>query len=67
MKKTEEMTEEELFAELDGDNDSGFQTNDLVKLVRSEDGPWSEPVSGEEFMKIVDSWLEDADPEKTAK
>ena len=67
MKKIEEMTDEELFAELDRDNDSGFQTNDLVKLARSENGPWSKPVSGEVLKKILASWLEDADPEKTAK
>ena len=47
-------TDEELFAELDRDNDSGLQTSDLVKPVRSEVGSWSEPVSGEEFMKILD-------------
>jgi hypothetical protein len=49
MKKAEEMTDEELFAELDRDNDSGFQTSDLVKLVRSASGPWSGPMTGEEF------------------
>jgi hypothetical protein len=43
------MTDEELFAELDRDNHSGFQTSDLVKLVRSANGPWSEPMTSEEF------------------
>ncbi len=32
-------TDEELFAELDRDNDSGFQTSDLVNPLRSEVGP----------------------------
>ena len=53
MKKTEEMTDEELFAELDKDNDSGLQTSDLVKIVRSVNGPWSGPMTGEEFQ----AWL----------
>ena len=49
MKSLEEMTDEELFAELDAQNDTEFATSTLVKIVRSSQGPFGNPMTGDEF------------------
>ena len=42
---------------IDATNDTGFLTEDLVEIVKAEDGAWSKPVPADQFMKIVESWL----------
>lgn len=42
-------SEQALFEALDADNDTGLLTEDLVKIVKSKDGPWSGPLTGDEF------------------
>ena len=43
---------------IDATNDTGFLTEDLVKIVEAEEhGAWSKPVPADQFMKIVESWL----------
>ena len=46
-----------LFEELDKNNDTGFLTEDLVKIVRThETGSWTKPVTIDEFLAEMDSW-----------
>lgn len=46
-----------LFEAIDATNDTGFLTEDLVKVVNAEDGAWSKPVSGDQMMSILESWI----------
>ena len=52
MKITEvlEPSEQALFEALDAENDTGLATSDLVKIVKSQNGPWSEPMTGDEMI-----------------
>lgn len=44
-----EPSDKALFEALDADNDTGLRTEDLVKIVKAKNGPWSEPMTGDEF------------------
>ena len=39
-----------LFEALDAENDTGLATSDLVKIVKSQNGQWSKPMSGDEMI-----------------
>ena len=41
-------SEQALFEAIDAQNDTGLQTEDVVKIIRSADGPWSGPFTLEE-------------------
>jgi hypothetical protein len=59
--KLSEITASEqqiLFEAIDADNDTEFNTADLVKIVESVNGHWSDPMSGDEFMNDLKSMLE---------
>jgi hypothetical protein len=60
MKITEVLqnNEQALFEVLDAANDTEFVTEDVMKVVKSEAGAWSEPVSGEDFIAEMKSFLE---------
>jgi len=61
MKSPEEMTDEELYAEIDKGNDSGISTADLVALIRSRHSPSpTGPMSGDEFMAYLDKLVSEA-------
>lgn len=51
MKITEVLANDSqaLFEVLDAANDTGFLAEDLVKVVESQNGPWTEPMTGDEF------------------
>jgi hypothetical protein len=56
MKITEvtQPSDQRLFEQLDTNNDTGFATTDLVKVVRQhQEGTWSGPMTGEELMQIL--------------
>ena len=59
MKITEviEPTDQELFEALDAENDTGFSTDDLVKIVKSQNGTWSKPVTGDEMIARLEAAL----------
>jgi hypothetical protein len=59
MKITEviEPTDQELFEALDAENDTGLDTSDLVKIVKSQNGPWSEPMTGDEMIARLEAAL----------
>ena len=42
-------SEQALFEALDAENDTEFSTPDLVKIVKSAQGPFSKPMTGEQF------------------
>lgn len=46
-----------LYEAIDATNDTGFLTEDLVKVVKAEDSAWSKPVSGDQMMSILESWI----------
>jgi len=48
-----------LFESIDATNDTGFLTEDLVKIVRTEQaGAWSEPMTADQLLEEMDSWAE---------
>lgn len=52
-----QLNEQELFDAIDATNDTGFSTEDLVKIVQTERaGQWSEPMTAEELLAEMDSW-----------
>jgi hypothetical protein len=46
-----------LFEILNSTNDTEFLTEDLVKVVQSKEGPWSEPVDADESIARMKSLL----------
>jgi hypothetical protein len=58
MKITEvtQPSEQALFEAIDASNDTGFLTEDLVKIGKAHNGQWSDPVDVDEMMRIVESW-----------
>ena len=57
MKITEviEPSEQALFEALDAENDTGLDTSDLVKIVKSQSGQWSKPMSGDEMIARLEA------------
>lgn len=54
-KDLKKLTDEELFDELDEDNDTGFATEDLVKIVKQHiGGEWSKPMTAEELIEYLE-------------
>lgn len=53
------MTSKQALTEaIDRENDTGFLTEDLVNIVEAhEHGGWTRPVSGDEMMSILESWI----------
>lgn len=46
-----------LFEAIDNSNNTGFLTEDLMKIYRTEkENKWSEPTSMEELLEEMDSW-----------
>lgn len=60
MKITEltQPTGQALFEALDQDNDTGFATEDLVRIVeQARSGQWSKPMTGDELIALMESWF----------
>jgi|694.fasta_scaffold133720_4 hypothetical protein len=50
-------SDKKLFESIDHDNKTGFATEDLVKIVRTEkNNEWSKPMTMEELFEEMDSW-----------
>jgi hypothetical protein len=50
-------SEQTLFESLDADNDTGYQTSDLVRIAQAEHSfNWSAPLSGDELDKLMENW-----------
>lgn len=43
-------SDEALFEAIDAENDTGLRTEDVVKIIKSKNGPWSGPMTGDEMM-----------------
>jgi hypothetical protein len=41
-------SEQALFEAIDANNDTGLRTEDVVKIIKSKNGPWSGPYTLEE-------------------
>ncbi len=51
-------SEQALTEMVEANNDTGLLTEDVVKIIRSKDGPWSEPVSADESNARMKALLE---------
>ena len=52
-----ELNEQELYETLDRTNDTGFMTEDLVKIVKTHQAnEWSEPMTADELLAQMESW-----------
>jgi hypothetical protein len=58
--KINEITQSEddrLFEAIDKDNDTGFLTEDLVSIIKTEQAAqWSRPMTADELLDEMDSW-----------
>ena len=52
-----EPSEQALFEALDAENDTGLATSDLVKIIKSRNGPWSKPMTGDEMIARLEAAL----------
>jgi len=43
-------SEQALFEAIDASNDTGLRTDDVVAIIKSANGPWSKPMTGDEMM-----------------
>lgn len=52
-----QLTEQEIKEMIDLDNTTGFKSEDLAKVVMTEQaGEWSEPMTADELMAEMESW-----------
>lgn len=52
-----QLSDKTLFESLDKTNTTGYATEDLVKIVRTEkNNEWSKPMTMEELFEEMDSW-----------
>jgi hypothetical protein len=42
-----------LFEAVDAENDTEIATSDLVNIIKSVNGPWSGPMTSDEFEKYI--------------
>lgn len=49
-----EPSEQALFEAVDADNDTGLRTEDVVKIIKTRNGPWSDTYTPEEFTARLD-------------
>lgn len=50
LNEIKQPSDKKLFEDLDAQNDTGFLTEDLVKITRAkQDAKWSEPMTGEQL------------------
>lgn len=47
-------SEKSLFEAVAADNDTGLKTEDVVKIIKSRNGPWSKTMTGDEMMSHLD-------------
>lgn len=51
------LNDEELFETVDRKNDTGYLTEDLVKVIKAEQtNEWSDPMSADDLSKLMESW-----------
>ena len=52
-----QLTEQEIKEMIDLDNTTGFKSEDLAKVVITEQaGQWSEPMTADELIAEMESW-----------
>ena len=51
------LNDKELFEAVDRTNDTGYLTEDLVKIIKTDQtNEWSEPMDADELSKLMESW-----------
>lgn len=53
LKEIAQPSDQRLFEELDQVNDTGFLTEDLVRITRAKDSQWSQPMTGAQLLEQV--------------
>jgi hypothetical protein len=61
----DKSSDDELLAEMEQFNDSGFEAADLARIVKADQGAWSESVTVEELMRLISEWLAESDERPT--
>lgn len=52
-----QLSDKTLFESISKSNNTGFLTEDLMKIYRTEkNNVWSEPMTAEELLQEMDSW-----------
>jgi hypothetical protein len=52
-----QLSDNTLFESISKNNNTGFLTEDLMKIYRTEkNNVWSEPMTAEELLQEMDSW-----------
>lgn len=52
--EVQQPSDKALFESIDANNDTGYLTEDLVKLVRTaQDNEWSEPMTAQELLESL--------------
>ena len=55
--KVTKLSDQELFESIDSTNTTGFRTEDLVDIIKTDfEELWSEPMSYDELIALMDSW-----------
>lgn len=51
------LNDKELFEAVDRTNDTGYLTEDLVKIIQADQtNEWSEPMDADDLSKLMESW-----------
>lgn len=51
-------SDQQLMEEIDRDNRTGLTTEDVVSIIKSQQGPWSKPMTGEELIAELDEMVQ---------
>ena len=52
-----QLSDKTLFESISKNNNTGFLTEDLMKIYRTEkNNDWSEPMTADELLQEMDSW-----------
>lgn len=56
LKITKSASTSSTYAKIDAANDTVLRTEDLIKILEADKGPWSEPMSADDLQDEMDSW-----------
>lgn len=57
LKEIQQPSDKKLFEAIDQNNNTGYLTEDLVSVVRSEkNGQWSQQMDAEDLIKLMEKW-----------
>lgn len=53
LKEIKEPSDQKLFEAIEQENDTGFLTEDLVRVTRAKEGQWSAPMTSEQLVEKI--------------